>query len=352
MKRIAALCAVIQLVFGAGPILAQVPADYSDRGTGNLRTVTTESWVEEWDPNTRQWVKVEGGGVDQREGQVAPLAIPTVTSTFVNGQLVSESRSAARYARPEIRRGSPTMLAQYGPFVVTSATNASMIGATNSASPAHFDAMLRDFPQLAMLTMVEAPGTSNDIANLAVGRRIREAGISTHVPNGGSVRSGAVELFLAGATQTIEHGAQFAVHSWLDNHGREAEDFAADHPAHRLYLDYYVEMGMSEGRARDFYAMTNSVPHSSALWLGASDMRPWLTPGRSGYGGHLPKAKGPIETPRIAVASDTSVPLTVGIEPRFIPTVQMESAQSDALPLIPAIHYSDLSATNLARLDV
>jgi hypothetical protein len=68
------------------------------------------------------------------------------------------------------------------------------------------------------------------------------------------------------------------VHSWLDNHGREADDFAADHPANRLYLDYYVEMGMSESQARNFYAMTNSVPHASALWLKAAEMRGWIVP--------------------------------------------------------------------------
>lgn len=92
------------------------------------------------------------------------------------------------------------------------------------------------------------------------------------------MRSGAVELFLAGVTRTMEEGATFAVHSWLDNHGREADDFAPDHPAHRLYLDYYVEMGMSEPQAREFYAMTNSVPHSEALWLKADDMRGWIAP--------------------------------------------------------------------------
>ena len=87
--------------------------------------------------------------------------------------------------------------------------------------------------------MVEAPGTDNDIANLAVGRRIRAAGLATYVPRGGSVRSGAVELFLAGVERQIDDGAEFAVHSWLDNHGREANDFAADDPAHRLWSKVY-----------------------------------------------------------------------------------------------------------------
>jgi hypothetical protein len=81
----------------------------------------------------------------------------------------------------------------------------------------------------------------------------------------------------------MEDGAEFAVHSWLDNHGREAGDFAANHPAHRLYLDYYVEMGMSEAQARSFYAMTNSVPHASARWFGADEMRGWIAPQNSNH---------------------------------------------------------------------
>ena len=74
----------------------------------------------------------------------------------------------------------------------------------------------------------------------------------------------------------VEDGARFAVHSWRDNRGREARDFAAGAPEHRYYLDYYREMGMSDAGARSFYAMTNSVPNARARWLDAQDMRGWL----------------------------------------------------------------------------
>lgn len=338
------------------PAMAQQQVETYQAATGavqgSIRTVETESWIEEWDPARGQWVRVSEGQAAQHgaPAQGAPAAMPIVTSTYVNGTLVSQSRSAARYAQPVVSPQQPAVLAQYGPFVVTGATTASMIGPTDQASPAYFDAMLRDFPQLARLDMVEAPGTSHDIANLQVGRRIREAGIATHVPNGGSVRSGAVELFLAGATRTMEEGAQFAVHSWLDNHGREADDFAANHPAHRLYLDYYVEMGMSEEQARGFYAMTNSVPHSSALWLNASDMRPWLREER---------------TPAYRLAAANTAPKTfvssapvTGLVAAELPSVLLEPVDV-AMLLVddaveaggPALHYTDLSNVSLAKLD-
>lgn len=269
MQKIAALIAAAQLALLSSPISAQG----MEASHGGTRTVTTQSWVEEWDSAQGRWVKV-AEDVSSDEAQ----ALPRVVTTVQNGRVVSETHSAARYAQPVPVNRPAMALAQYGPFVVASESVATMVGSTNSQSPQQFDAMLRDFPGIKTLEMVEAPGTSNDIANLAIGRKIREAGIATHVPRGGSVRSGAVELFLAGSTRTMEEGATFAVHSWLDNHGREADDFAADHPAHRLYLDYYVEMGMSETQARGFYAMTNSVPHSEALWLNASDMRGWIAP--------------------------------------------------------------------------
>jgi hypothetical protein len=105
---------------------------------------------------------------------------------------------------------------------------------------------------------------------------IREAGLAAWVPDGGSVRSGAVELVLAGASLTIEDGAEFAVHSWLDEAGHEPDDYAADSPANRRYLAYYREMGMSDGQAAAFYAMTNSVPFEDARWLDGVEMRRWV----------------------------------------------------------------------------
>jgi hypothetical protein len=105
---------------------------------------------------------------------------------------------------------------------------------------------------------------------------IRARGIDTHVPQGGSVRSGAVELFLAGVHHRAEPGAEFAVHAWADEDGREPRDYPRDAPENRAYLDYYREMGMTPAEARAFYDMTNSVPNASAKWLDAAQMGLWV----------------------------------------------------------------------------
>jgi hypothetical protein len=158
--------------------------------------------------------------------------------------------------------------------------------------------MLHDHPHLATLRFVECPGTYDDRANLALGRLIRAAGMTAHVPAGGSVRSGAVELVLAGASLTIDDGAEFAVHAWLDEDGYEATDYAAESPMNRRYLSYYREMGMDDAEASSFYAMTNSVPFADARWLTGREMRRWVS-----------RAKPTVSTPpRLASRKDPSAP--------------------------------------------
>ncbi len=167
-------------------------------------------------------------------------------------------------------------IAAFGPFRVLEPTRAALVGETDEASPAEFGAMLKAWPRIATLELVEVPGTEDDRANLKLGRMIRAQGIATHVPDGGSVRSGGVELFLAGVRHTAAPGAEFAVHSWADEDGREARDYPADAPENRAYLAYYREMGMAPAQATAFYAMTNSVPFDQARWLTPADMGRWV----------------------------------------------------------------------------
>ena len=120
--------------------------------------------------------------------------------------------------------------------------------------------------------MEDCPGTIDDSANLRLGRMIRASGMITHVPDHGSVRSGAVELFLAGVSRTAAADAEFAVHAWRDEDGHEPADFAADDPVNRGYVAYYREMGLSPERAAQFYALTNSVPNDRVLILHPADV--------------------------------------------------------------------------------
>jgi hypothetical protein len=175
---------------------------------------------------------------------------------------------------PPMRQHSS--FASFGPFTVVDATRAELNGSIESETPAQFRAMLRAFPGIRQIDMVDCPGTGDDEANLSLARMVRKAGIATYVPSGGSVRSGGVELFLAGAKRSAAPEAEFAVHSWLDEDGMEPDDFAENDPVNREYVDYYREMGMAPDKAKAFYALTNSVPHDDALYLKPRDIAAYI----------------------------------------------------------------------------
>ncbi len=267
IRALVLLLAALALLLPGGPALAQSGA----------RVVETISWVEEWDPASGTWVRV-----DEAPARISSAAYQTAnTVTRAGNVTITEvvTQEPVRFiARPVRLAAQDAGVARFGPFRVLDGKRAALVAPTDAASPEAFAAMLAAYPGLEVIEFADASGTSNDLANLRVGRAIRAAGLATHVPDGGSARSGAVELFLAGTRRTIAPGALFAVHSWRDEAGREPADFAADAPENRLYLDYYTEMGMSVQEAHAFYAMTNSVPHAGALWLEGAQMARWIAP--------------------------------------------------------------------------
>lgn len=167
--------------------------------------------------------------------------------------------------------------ARFGPFAVVDATTVRMAGDVTSNTPRQFAAMLAAYPGLKRLEMVDCPGSLDEEANLILARAIRRAGMETVVPSGGSVRSGAVELWLAGSTRRAAPDAEFGVHSWADETGREANDYPASDPVHAEYLGYYREMGMDDAKARAFYALTNATPFDDVRFLTRDDMARFVT---------------------------------------------------------------------------
>ena len=167
-------------------------------------------------------------------------------------------------------------LPRFGPFAVIDSSVAALVGEIDADSPAAFIAMLKAHPGIRKLELIECPGTVDDGANLKVGRLIRSQGLATEVPSVGSVRSGGLELFLAGTTRYAAPDAQFGVHAWKDEDGHQPSDFAPDAPANKAYLDYYREMGLSAVEAEGLYTLSNSVPNEKMLWLHTKDIVPFV----------------------------------------------------------------------------
>jgi ATP-dependent protease ClpP protease subunit len=199
--------------------------------------------------------------------------VPTGGHAFSS---VSVETSVYEWVEEAAPAAAAPSIASFGPFHVVAPDRVELNGSIESDTPAQFALMLRAYPAIRQIDMIDCPGTGDDEANLALARLVRKAGIATFVPNGGSVRSGGVELFLAGAKRSAAPNAEFAVHSWLDEDGMEPGDYADSDPANREYVDYYREMGMSADKAKAFYALTNSVSHDDALYLKPGDIAAYI----------------------------------------------------------------------------
>lgn len=215
------------------------------------------------------------GGLLATALMLCALLLPVQPAHGASSYTVTETVEIFEYDLYEPEdRAVPASAAygQYGPFRVIAADTVEMTGTVDSYTPALFRQMIKDFPEIRRIEMLDCDGSVDEEANLRLARMIRHAGISTNVPAHGSVRSGAVELFLAGITRTADPDAEFIVHSWMDEDGRQAGDYPASDPVHAEYLDYYAEMGVPLPTARAFYALTNSVPFSEQLRLSRGDM--------------------------------------------------------------------------------
>ncbi len=207
----------------------------------------------------------------------APLTVYAAEYTIVETTLEEWADApAADLIQIAERPAGRAALASFGPFNVVGNARAELVGTIETSTPAQFKQMLAAYPAITQIDMIDCPGTNDDAANFTIARMIRKAGIATYIPDGGSVRSGGVELFLAGVKRVAEPNAEFAVHSWQDEDGREADDIAANDPINLEYINYYREIGMDDQKARAFYAMTNSVSHDSALYLPPRDIAAYL----------------------------------------------------------------------------
>ena len=202
------------------------------------------------------------------------ILLPVTPAAAYDSYTVSVTTETIEYdiSESQAAPAAKPALAVYGPFHVVALDTAEMYGTVDSYSPAKFRQMLASYPAIRNIEMIDCDGSVDDEANLNLARMIRRAGISTHVPDGGSIRSGAVELFLAGVTHSADPNAEFVVHSWMDENGMEAKDFPENAPVHAEYLNYYAEMGVPADKARDFYRLTNSVPFSGQLVLTRNDL--------------------------------------------------------------------------------
>lgn len=182
------------------------------------------------------------------------------------------ARSLAAQDPVSLRATAGKQVFDFGPFTVVSTTRVVLAGLTDSRSPAAFLALLRQYPQVRILELRDCPGTVDDSANLRLGRIIRRNGIRTTVPAHGSVRSGAIELFLAGVERSAADSARFVIHAWQTAGTQDRNSRTFSSSMSDTYTRYYRDMGMTDQDAQSFYRQTMAVPSGRGLSLKASEL--------------------------------------------------------------------------------
>jgi len=94
-------------------------------------------------------------------------------------------------------------------------------GFTDDRSVGVVRKLLKENPQVDTLVLKKMSGTRDSARNIVLARDIRKRGLNTHLERNSVIASGAVDLFLAGETRTMECGALIGVHSWSIGGARE-----------------------------------------------------------------------------------------------------------------------------------
>ena len=116
-----------------------------------------------------------------------------------------------------------------------------MNGEINSKTYDQFVAVLEENPQITTLVEEVVPGSMDDDTMIKLAYFVREKGLNTKLLAHSAIDSGGVDLFLAGASRTMERGAHIGVHSWSDG-VRDAAHYPKDSPEHEQNRKYIEDM--------------------------------------------------------------------------------------------------------------
>ncbi len=143
-----------------------------------------------------------------------------------------------------------------------------MSGVIDGTTPERVQALIDEDPEVKTIVMQEVDGSADDEANLVASRLVRQHGFKTHVPSNGTIASGGVDFFLAGVERTVDSGGKLGVHSWAGGDIR-GDQIPRDDPEHKLYLDYYAEMGIPA----EFYWFTlQAAPPEDIHFMTADEL--------------------------------------------------------------------------------
>ncbi len=161
--------------------------------------------------------------------------------------------------------------------VLEDKTTIEMKGVINSKSLEEFDELCMQNPNVNKINIVECEGSSDDVTNLKLSKRVYDKGLAIHIQDNGLVASGGTDFFLAGKKRSIGENVKIGVHSWASGILFFSLSRATDYPVgdkkHQPYIDYYQSIGFSQKEAEDFYYFTiNAAPADSIHWMTESEI--------------------------------------------------------------------------------
>jgi Ca2+-binding EF-hand superfamily protein len=138
-----------------------------------------------------------------------------------------------------------------------------MSGLIDSETPARVLRLVFEHPDVRTIEMKLVPGSIDDEANLRAAAFVRRFGFTTLIRSQSTIASGGTDFFLGGKQRVVEPGARLGIHSW-GGPGFEGQDVPRDDPQHRLYLDYYEEMGIP---AEFYWRTLEAAPADGIHWM-------------------------------------------------------------------------------------
>lgn len=138
-----------------------------------------------------------------------------------------------------------------------------MSGVISSDTIRQVKKLIKDYPKVETIQMVNVEGSVDDESNLIASRLVRDAGLNIYLAKDGHIASGGTDFFCAGVERTVEEGAMIGVHSWAGDGVTNAALLPKSHEEHKKYIKYYREMEMPDPEG--FYFFTINAAEADGM---------------------------------------------------------------------------------------
>ena len=126
-------------------------------------------------------------------------------------------------------------------------------------------------PNIRTIMFVNVPGSYDDNSNTIAAQKIHQAGLSTHLIDGGAIESGGVDFFLAGKMRSVSQHFNVGVHSWS---GDDTSGFLLQNDRNNInHLRPFLKFYRNINIPADFYWFTISFPADQMHYMTLAELK-------------------------------------------------------------------------------